>query len=101
MKTCPEMATPPQGVSSEPVDDALSTADLPHVLRASGRLGGGMAPTASFHCEGTAGKTGDYDAVWFRRSGLSMRPPGMPDADWTVAERECDHHIAILRHHLA
>ncbi|WP_372528755.1 hypothetical protein [Piscinibacter sp.] len=79
----------------------LYTPDLPQMLRASVRLGGGMLPTASFHCARTAGKTGDYDTVWFRRSGLSMRPPSMPDADWTIAERECDHHIAILRQHLA
>lgn len=81
--------------------DVLYTPDLPQVLRASVRLGAGALPTASFHCGTTQGRSGDYDAVWFRRSGLSMRPAGMPDADWTIAERECDHHIAILRHHIA
>jgi hypothetical protein len=47
------------------------------------------------------GTTGDWSTVWFRRSGLPMRPPGMPDADWIVATRECDYHIRNLRRLLA
>jgi hypothetical protein len=79
----------------------LYTPDLPQLLRTSVRLGGCSAPRAFFRCGDERGATGDYDAVWFRRSGLAMRPPGMVDADWTIAERECDHQIRILRHHLA
>jgi hypothetical protein len=39
--------------------------------------------------------------VWFRRSGLPMRPPGMSDADWAVASRECDYHIRNVRRLIA
>ena len=77
------------------------TPDLPQLLRASIVMAPGTRPTASFR-DGTArGTTGNYHAVWFRRSGLAMRPPAMLDADWMVAERECDHHIRTLRRYLA
>lgn len=79
----------------------LYTPDLPQMLRASIHMGGGAPTTASFRQGDMRGTSGSYDAVWFRRSGLAMRPAGMPDADWTITERECDHHIRILRHHLA
>ena len=77
------------------------TPDLPQLLRASIFMAPGAHPTASFRDGSTRGATGGYHAVWFRRSGLAMRPAGMLDADWTVAERECDHHIRTLRRYLA
>jgi glutathione synthase/RimK-type ligase-like ATP-grasp enzyme len=77
------------------------TPDLPQLLRGSILMAPGMATTASFRNGITAGATGAYHAVWFRRSGLAMRPAGMLDADWMVAERECDHHIRTLRRYLA
>lgn len=78
----------------------LYTPDLPNSLRASVHICGNTA-TASFHDGLSGGATGMYDTVWFRRSGLSMRPTGMVEADWAVAERECDHHIRTLRRFLA
>jgi hypothetical protein len=77
------------------------TPDLPQLLRASIHMAPGAQPRASYR-DGTAcGATGAYQSVWFRRSGLAMRPAGMLDGDWTVAERECDHHIRTLRRYLA
>jgi len=81
--------------------EALYTPDLPQLLRASIQMGPSTTPTASFRAGETRGATGDYDVVWFRRGGLTMRPPGMIDADWMVAERECDHHVRALRRFLA
>src|SRR5678815_3540280 len=81
--------------------EALYTPDLPQLLRASIQMGPSTTPTASFRAGETRGATGDYDVVWFRRGGLTMRPPGMINADWMVAERECDHHVRALRRFLA
>jgi glutathione synthase/RimK-type ligase-like ATP-grasp enzyme len=79
----------------------LYTPDLPQMLRASISMGPGMTPAASFRSGDTYGASGDYDVVWFRRGGQAMRPPRMIEADWMVAERECDHHIRTLRRYLA
>lgn len=81
------------GVRSE----VVYTSDLPQVLRASIRIGGG-ASHARFRHDGADTFAGPAESVWFRRSGLPMQPPGMTDADWTIAQRECDHHIRSLRH---
>ena len=75
----------------------LYTPDLPHSLRASVRMSADRPPTATFCNRAIRGLTGLYDTVWYRRSGHAMRPPGMQEADWTVAARECDHHIRTLR----
>lgn len=77
------------------------TPDLPQHLRASIFMTPGAGANASFRDRTVRGATGRYHAVWFRRSGLAMRPPGMLDADWMVAERECDHHVRTLRRYLA
>lgn len=79
----------------------LYTPDMPNMLRASVRMSVGTTAMASFRNGSVYGVTGSYDTVWYRRSGEAMRPPGMPDADWTVAARECDHHIRTLRRCLA
>jgi hypothetical protein len=79
----------------------LYTPDLPQMLRASIHMAPGASPMASFHSGETRGATGGYHAVWFRRSGLAMRPAAMLDADWTVAERECDQHLRTLRRYVA
>jgi len=79
----------------------LYTPDLPHSLRASVRMSSDRPPTATFRNGAIRGLTGLYDTVWYRRSGHAMRPPGMQEADWTVAARECDHHIRTLRRYLA
>lgn len=79
----------------------LYTPDMPNLLRASVRMSAGTPATASFRSGPVQGTTGNYDTVWYRRSGEAMRPPGMPEADWTVAARECDHHIRTLRRCLA
>jgi hypothetical protein len=80
--------------------ELLYTSDLPQVVRSSIRLGGRRAPRAEFRDGRSRGATGSFDTVWFRRAGLPMRPPAMTDADWTIAQRECDHQIRSLRHHL-
>jgi hypothetical protein len=77
------------------------TSDLPQLLRASIRMAPGESPHATYRDGVTHGATGDYHSVWFRRSGLAMQPSGMLDADWIVAERECDHQIRSLRRYLA
>jgi hypothetical protein len=79
----------------------LYTPDLPQSLRASVHMSVDGPDTASFRDGVASGSTGRYDTVWFRRSGLAMRPPGMLDADWSVTERECEHHIRTLRRCLA
>ena len=79
----------------------LYTPDMPSVLRASVRMSAGTPAMASFRSGAVHGATGSYDTVWYRRSGEAMRPAGMPEADWTVASRECDHHIRTLRRCLA
>src|SRR5690349_16522871 len=68
------------------------TSDLPQLLRGSVRMAPGELPHATFRDGVSHGATGDYHSVWFRRSGLAMKPAGMLAADWIVAERECDHH---------
>lgn len=77
------------------------TSDLPTRLRGSISMAPGTSPSASFRDTVGSEATGGYHAVWFRRSGLAMRPQGMIDADWAVAERECDHHIRTLRRYVA
>lgn len=55
MKTCPESATPPQGVSSEPVDDAprMLARQLARPLTDEeiDLVAGGMASRADTNCE--------------------------------------------------
>ena len=80
--------------------EVVYTSDLPQVLRASIRIGG-ATPNAHFRRDGAGTVSGPFESVWFRRSGLPMQPPGMTDADWTIAQRECDHQIRALRHQLA
>jgi glutathione synthase/RimK-type ligase-like ATP-grasp enzyme len=80
---------------------AVYTPDLPQLLRASIVMTPDTPPAASFRDGTTCGRTGSYHTVWFRRSGLAVRPAGMLDADWSVADRECDHHIRTLRRYLA
>lgn len=79
----------------------LYTPDMPGRLRASVHVSAGSPAMASFRSGSVHGATGHYDTVWYRRSGDAMRPPGMADADWTVAARECDHHVRSLRRCLA
>ena len=81
--------------------DVLYTPDMPKILRASVRMSAGAPAMASFRSGSAHGATGNYDTVWYRRSGEAMRPPGLSTADWTVAARECDHHIRTLRRCLA
>ena len=78
----------------------LYSPDLPQLLRGSVHMCSDAPPAASFRAGAARGASGHYDVVWFRRSGLAMRPAGMLDADWIVAERECDHHIRTLRRYL-
>ena len=59
------------------------------------------SPTATFSQWNMLGLTGLYDTVWYRRSGRAMCPPGMRKSDWTMAARECNHHIRTLRRYLA
>jgi glutathione synthase/RimK-type ligase-like ATP-grasp enzyme len=79
----------------------LYTPDMPNVLRASVRVSAGMPGMALFRSGPIQGTTGSYDTVWYRRSGEAMRPAKMSEPDWTVANRECDHHIRTLRRCLA
>jgi glutathione synthase/RimK-type ligase-like ATP-grasp enzyme len=81
--------------------DVFYTPDMPNVLRASVRVSAGAPAMASFRSGPVHGTAGSYDTAWYRRSGEAMRPPGMTEADWTVAARECDHHIRTLRRCLA
>ena len=79
----------------------LYTPDMPVRLRASVHVCAETPAMATFRSGPTLGATGHYDTVWYRRSGKTMRPPGMSEADWTVSARECDHHIRTLRRCLA
>jgi glutathione synthase/RimK-type ligase-like ATP-grasp enzyme len=74
--------------------------DLPQVLRSSMHITQ-SSPAVSVRDGRSHGASGDWSTVWFRRSGLPMRPPGMSDADWAVASRECDYHIRNLRQLIA
>jgi glutathione synthase/RimK-type ligase-like ATP-grasp enzyme len=80
---------------------ALYTPDMPDRMRASVRISSQSPVASSFRSGPVRGAGGSYDTVWYRRSGEAMRPPGMTEADWTVAARECDHHIRTLRRCLA
>ncbi|BDG05175.1 hypothetical protein [Anaeromyxobacter oryzae] len=80
--------------------EVLYTSDLPQVARTSIRVGGGAPPRAQLRLGALRYETGAFDAVWFRRSGRPVRPHGMTDADWTITERECDHHVRALRRQL-
>jgi len=76
------------------------TPDLPLVLRSSMHI----TQTSQAVSVGDGrrhGVSGAWSTVWFRRSGLPMRPPGMSDADWAVTSRECDYHIRNVRQLIA
>ncbi|MGH8613259.1 MAG: hypothetical protein ACREYF_14895 [Gammaproteobacteria bacterium] len=77
------------------------TSDFPQVLRSSIRFSGKKPPQAEFRDQGARSATGEFETIWFRRAGHSMRPTNMVDADWTITERECEHHFRSLRYHLA
>jgi hypothetical protein len=62
------------------------TPDLPLVLRSSMHITQ-TSQAVSVRDGRSHGASGDWSTVWFRRSGLPMRPPGMSDADWAVASR--------------
>ena len=79
----------------------LYASDFPYALRSSLRFSGSKPPRAEFRNGSSSGASGEFETVWFRRAGRTLRPLNMADADWTIAQRECDHYMSSLRYHLA
>jgi len=79
----------------------LYASDFPQALRSSLRFSNNRPPRAEFRNGSSSGASSEFETVWFRRAGRTMRPLNMADADWTIAQRECDHYMSSLRYHLA